>query len=205
MGEEKKKSNASDAFYYIGITLAAAAFCFFGYMKLADIEIFIFNRIIGCYTICFTAVVVFLLIRIYTLYSKTKHVNYQVVLMSIACFVGALCFINSIAEDFSKSKRKDKITVNETTMVYLCERVEKSGHTKIDVYRVRDRLVKKIGEIDEKPFSVRCVAEGAYDYFVGDNGDVITINCKYGKYYDERVALKSEYDKGYLSYTFALE
>lgn len=205
MGDEKKKSKAIDVFYYIGITAAAIAFCFFGYMKLADMEVFLFNRIIGCYTICFTAVTGFILVRIYAMYKKTKKADYQLWLMIIAGVVSVACLINSTAEDFGKSKIKKEIIVNEATSVYLCESTQKNGHTKIEVYRVRDRIAKKLGEIDEKPFSVRCVADDKITDTISENGDIITIHCEYGEYRDERVELKPAYDKGVLSYPFALD
>ena len=206
MADDKKKGTKTyEVFYYIFITLAAMAFCFFGYMKLTDTEIFIFNRIIGCYSICFTAVTTFLLIRIFTIYKKTKKINYQLGLMILAGLVSVICLVNSVAEDCGKSKIKDEVEVNAAVKVYLCESTQKNGHTKIEVYRVRDRLAKKLGEIDEKPFAVRCVADQAYKCIVSDNQDIITINCNYGEYYDERVELKKEYDKGYLSYSFALD
>lgn len=205
MGEEKKKSKAVDVFYYIGITAAAIAFCFFGYMKLADMEVFLFNRIIGCYTICFTAVTGFILVRIYAMYKRTKKADYQLWLMIIAGVISVACLINSAAEDFGKSKIKEEIIVNEATSVYLCESTQKNGHTKIEVYRVRDRIAKKLGEIDEKPFSVRCVADKRFSSDVSENGDIITIHCEYGEYRDERVELKPGYDKGVLSYPFALD
>lgn len=205
MADDKKKLKANDVFYYIGITLAALAFCVFGYMKLADMEIFVFDRIIGCYTICFTAVTAFMLVRIFTMYSKTKKIDYQTWLMIVACVVSGACLINSVAEDFGKSKVKDGIKINEATMVYICESTQKNGHTKIDVYRVRDRMAKKLGEIDEKPFSVKCVADKKYTYDISENGDIITIHCNYGSYNDERVMLKPGYDQGVLSYPFALD
>lgn len=206
MADDKKKGlKAADIFYYIGITLAAIAFCFFGFMKLADIEIFVFNRIIGCYTICFTAVTAFMLVRIFTMYSKTKKIDYQTWLMIAACVVSGACLINSIAEDSNKSKVRAEIEVNAATKVFLCESTEKNGHTKIGVYRVRDRMAKKLGEIDEKPFSVRCVADKKYTYDISENGDIITVHCNYGSYNDERVALKPGYDQGVLSYPFALD
>lgn len=205
MGDEKKKSKGYDIAYYTLMTAAIIAFAFFGYMKLADVEIVLFNRIIGCYTICFTVVLVFLIIRIFALYDKIKKIDYQMGLMISAGIIALLCFINSIAEDFGKSKTKDIITVNETTDVYLCECMEDNGHTKIDVYRVRDRLAKKIGEIDERPFAYRCVADDSYSYSIGENGDIIDITCNYGQYIDERTVLKSGYDSGYLTYSFALD
>lgn len=204
MAEENRKK-ALDVLYYIGITLAAIAFCFFGYMKLADVELFLFNRIIGCYTICFVAVTFFLLVRIMGGYKKLKKLDYQLWLMVISCVVSAACLINSVAEDSGKSKTKTEIVVNEATNVYLCESIQKNGHTKITVYRVRDRLVKKLGEIDEKPFTSRCIADNRCTWDISENGDIITIHCNYGKYVDERVELKKEYDTGTLSYPFALE
>ncbi|MBR6580046.1 MAG: hypothetical protein IKK66_01980 [Ruminococcus sp.] len=206
MADDKKKgAKAYETFYYIAMTIAVAAFAFFGYMKLSDTEIFIFDRLIGCYTICFTVVLVFTVIRIITMYRKKNKIDYQTGLMIASGVVAATCFINSFAEDCAKSKTKDVLVVNEATNVFLCERIEDNGHTKIDVYRVRDRMAKKIGEIDERPFSTRCVAEDTYEYVVSDNGDIITITCEYGKYYDEKVALKPEYDKGYLTFSFALD
>ncbi len=206
MADEKKKGlKAIEVFYYIFITLAVLAFCIFGYMKLADMELLILDRLIGCYTICFTAVTVFMLVRILLMYNKAKKIGYQMWLMIIACVVSGVCLINSVAEDSSKTKVKGIIKVNDATKVLLCEITQKNGHTKIDVYRVRDRMAKKLGEIDEKPFSVRCVAEKKYDHYLSDNQDIITIVCNYEKYYDEMVELKPEYDKGYLEYSFALE
>ncbi len=205
MADDKKKgAKAYETFYYIAMTLAVAAFAFFGYMKLSDTEIFIFDRLIGCYTICFTVVLVFTVIRIITMYRKKNKIDYQTGLMIASGVVAATCFINSFAEDCAKSKTKEIVEINETTNVFLCERIEDNGHTKIDVYRVRDRMAKKIGEIDEKPFSTRCVSEGTFKCETSDNGDIITITCNYGEYYDERVMLKPEYDKGYLTYSFAL-
>lgn len=197
----EKKSNA---LYYISITLAAFAFCFFGYMKLFDVEIFIFNRIIGCYTICFTAITAFLLIRIYAIYKTTKKVNYQLWLMILSASVSGICLINSVAEDFGKSKTKIEIIVNEATNVYLCERNISDEHTKIEVYRVRDRLAKKLGEIDETPFAVRCIAGNKCKWDISEDGVTLNVHCEYGTYSDETVNLKPELDDGTLSYSFTI-
>lgn len=185
------------------MTLAVIAFGFFGYMKLADIELVVLGRLIGCYTICFIVVLGFLIVRIFALYDKLKKFDYQMGLMVAAAVIGLLCFVNSFAEDMGKSKTKEIVTVNETTEVYLCERMEKNGHTKIDVYRVRDYQAKKIGEIDERPFSARCVSEKAFSHTISENGDIISITCNYGTYTDEKTVLKS--DVGYLTYSFALD
>lgn len=202
---DDKKLKMNDALYYIGITAAAAAFCFFGYMKLTDTELFIFDRIIGCYTICFTAVLSFLVIRVMMIYSKSKKFAYQTILMIIAAVVAAVCLINSIAEDSRKSKTKDVLNIVEGTDVFLCEDVEKSGHTRIDVYRVRNRLAKKIGEIDERYFSVRCVEEDTYTYNVSDDYSIININCHYGTYGNDMISLNPAFDTGVMTFSFVLD
>ena len=200
----ENKSKASNTLYYISITLAALAFCFFGYMKLFDVEVFFLNRIFGCYTICFTAVTAFLFIRIYAIYKVTKKITYQLWLMIAAAAVSGSCLINSIAEDSGKSKTKIEIIVNDATNVYLCERKISDEHTKIEVYRVRDRLAEKIGEIDEKPFSVRCVADNRCKWDISEDDKTITVHCEYGEYRDEMVNLKPELNDGTLSYSFTI-
>ncbi len=207
MSEEKKKGSKSyETFYYIIMTLAVAGFGFFGYMKLTDTEIYVFDRIIGCYTICFTAALIFLAVRIFTLFKKNgKKLSYQFWLMAVAGGITAACVINSIAEDFGKSKVKGILEINETTKVFLCESTQKNGHTQIDVYRVKGRLARKLGEIDETLFSVRCIEQDMYSYAVSGDESLLTVNCQYGVYGNGMYMLSPTYDTGTLSYTFKLD
>lgn len=207
MADEKKKgAKAYEFFYYTLMTLAVAAFGFFGYMKLTDTEIYVFDCIIGCYTICFTAALVFLVVRILTLLRKNgKQLSYQFWLMAAACGITAACFVNSIAEDIGKSKVKGVLEINETMNVFLCESTQKSGHTQIDVYRVKGRLACKLGEIDETLFSVKCIEQDMYSYAVSGDESLLTVSCQYGVYGNGMYMLSSTYDTGTLSYTFKLD
>lgn len=208
MADEAKEKGAKayEAFYYIVMTLAVIGFGFFGYMKLTDTELYIFDHIIGCYTICFTAALVFIAVRWLTLFRKNgKKFNYQLWLMTAACAVAAACFINSVCEDFGKSKVREVVKINATTDVFLCEPTEKDGSTRIDIYRIGGRLVRKLGEIDEKLFSVKCIQDGLYTCTVSDDGSMITVNCEYGVFGDGIHMLNPAYDTGNLSYTFKIE
>lgn len=206
MADDKKKSakaaKAYETFYYIFITLAVMGFGYFGYLKLTDTDIYFYDRVINCYTLCFAAAFVFLALRVLIVFRKINKVSYQLGLMMVACGISGVCLINSVAEDFSRSKVRDIIEINEATDVLLCE-VGKEN-TRIDVYRVRGRLAKKIGEIDETYFSVKCLEQGMYSCDVSADGSVITVNCNYGVYGNGIYMIIPAYDTGTLSFNFEI-
>lgn len=208
MAEEKKKKDYSkllNLLYCIGMTLAVAGIVFFGYLKLTDTELFIFNRVISCYTVCFAAVMAVLVCRfIYVFIKNGRKFSYQIALQAVAAAIVSVCAVNSTAEDISKSKVNDLVKLNESTSVILCEADGKTGHTRIDVYRRRGRFAKKIGEIDEMLFSVKCIESGAYNCYASDDGDKVIVECSYGTYGDGVYMLVPEYDSGVLTYTFEL-
>lgn len=205
MADDKKKfAKAYDAFYYIFITLAVIGFIYFGYMKVFDTEIYFYNRVINCYTLCFTAAFIFLALRILIVFRRSGNkVGYQLLLMIISCGISGVCLINSLAEDFSRSKIMDIIEINETTDVFLCENGDETS-TKIDIYRVRGRLAKKIGEIDETYFSVKCIEQDMYTYNISEDGSLLTVNCNYGVYGNGVYMIIPAYDTGTLTFTFEI-
>lgn len=207
MAEEKKKSDkaakAYASFYYIFMTLAVMGFGYFGYLKLTDTDIYFYSRVINCYTLCFTAAFIFLALRIFIVFHKNGNkVSYQVWLLIISCMISCICLINSVAEDFSRSRITDTIEINEDTEVLLCETGDES--TRIDIYRVKGGFVKKIGEIDETYFSVKCIEQDLYTCDVSEDGSLITINCNYGVYGNGIYMIAPAYDTGTLSYTFQI-
>lgn len=205
MADDKKKfAKAYDTFYYIFITLAAVGFGFFGYLKLTDTDIYFYDRVINCYTLCFTAAFVFLALRILIVFRRSGNkVSYQLWLMIAAALISGACLINSLAEDFSRSKIMDIIEIDENTDIFLCETGDEN--TQIDIYRVKDRMARKIGEIDETYFSVKCIEQGMYSYEISDDGTFITIYCNYGVYGNGIYMIVPAYDTGTLSYTFQIE
>lgn len=199
---------ASSFWYHFGMTLAVIGFGFFVYIKLTDTEFFMLNHIIHCYTICFAAALVFMLGRIGWVFSKSgKKFTYQLWLMSAAGVMIVACFVNNVAEDFGKSKTKKIIDIDETRKVILCEADIEYGHTRIDVYNVKGRFVKKAGEIDEKLFSVKCLAEEKYSYRLEDDNTAIIISCEYGTFGDAdgNIVLDPKYTDKTLSYRFELD
>lgn len=202
---EKKGGKAIAVIYYIAVTLAAAAFGFFGYMKLTDTELYLFNSVIGCYTICFGAVLGFTVIRFLTLLKKNGNkFNYPIALMLSAAGIAGACFVNSLAEDIGRSKVKDILEMDETTKIFLCEVSDKEDRSVIDVYRVRDRFVHKIGTIDERLFSVKCIEGDLYSYSFSEDKSLVTIQCQYGVYGDGLYMLNPSFDTGVLNYTFKI-
>lgn len=206
-GEKKKKdySKLLNSLYFIGMTFAVAGIVFFGYLKLTDTELFIFSRVISCYTVCFAAVMAILVCRfIYVFVKNGRKFSYQIALQAVVAAVATLCSVNSTAEDINKSKVNNVVKINESTNVILCEVDCKTGHTRIDVYRERGRFAKKIGEIDEMPFSVKCIESGAYNCYASDGGDKVFVECSYGTYDNSEHMLVPEYDNGVLTYKFDL-
>ncbi|MDE6774720.1 MAG: hypothetical protein K2J37_00195 [Ruminococcus sp.] len=205
--EEKKKIDYSkllNSLYYIGITLGAAGIAFFGYLKLTDTELFIFSRIISCYTVCLAVVTVVLAYRFIRVFIENeKKFNYMIALQAVVASVALACAVNSMAEDINKSKVNDVVKINERTSIILCEVENKSGHTQIDVYCKRGRFAKKTGEIDEMMFSVKCIESGAYNCYSSDDGNTAVVECFYGIYGNGSILIP-EYDTGMLTYVFDL-
>ncbi|MDE5765406.1 MAG: hypothetical protein K2I00_10710 [Ruminococcus sp.] len=205
--EEKKKFDYSkllDSLHYVGITSGVAGIAFFSYLKLTDTELFVFNRVMSCYTVCFaiiTGVLAYRFVRVFI--ANEKKFNYVITLQAIVASVILACAVNSLAEDVNKSKINDVIEINENISVVLCEVENKSGHTRIDVYSRRGRFAKKTGEIDEMMFSVKCIESGAYNCYSPDDGNSAVVECFYGIYGNGNV-LSPEYNTGMLTYVFDL-
>lgn len=218
MADDKKSVRLSNFLYYFIRIAIALAVAFFGWLKLADRSIYIFNTVFGCYTFAF--VCIFIVMLIYLLnYMKKNNGNFN---FTSGFFIAVLsviliCMINSVAGDINNSKVKNILPIGTATeentdvpSVILCEVTKynnmiNENSTYIDVYRVKDRIAKKIGVIDEVYFSVECVKNDMYTYFINTENNTITIECSYGIFGDGIVMMNPAYETGKIQYVFKLD
>ena len=77
--------------------------------------------------------------------------------------------------------------------------------TSIAVYRVNGRIAKKLGVIDEAYFSVECLRDGMYDYFINHEKNTVTIECSYGSFGDGIIQMNPAFETGKIQYVFKLD
>lgn len=218
MAEDKKSAKFANAVPYLVKILIAAAVAFFGWLKLADRYIYIFDTVFKCYTFAFFSAFTILLVYLLN-YMKKNNGNFNFnsgVITAILCVL-LVCLVNSGAEDIKNSKVKDVLPIGAVTeentdvpAVVLCEvtqfnKMLNDYSTYIDVYRVKGRLARKLGVIDEVYFSVECVKDGLYDYFINYERNTVTIECSYGSFGDGIIEMNPAYETGKIQYVFKLD
>ena len=139
-----------------------------------------------------------------------KKMNYRLFLDISAVVITLFCLINSLATDMKASAAKDILRLGDKSSVMLCESVltddnDAVTEVRIDVYAMNGRLCRKIGEIDETLFSVRCVETDSYRYYISEDGRQLTLECLYGTYGSGTYTLTPQADTGTLTYVFEIK
>lgn len=206
----KKKTDPNEVFYYILLVLAVIGLAYFTYLRLNDLSLYFMGSIFCSYTVGFFGAFLFLGIRISALLTRTKgKYNLQLWALTIAAVLVFACGLSSFTIDVRRSKLIDVLTIDEETTVLLSEYTEHDKLTDadrvyLDVYKLSGKTVsKKLGQIDETYFAVRCVETDSYTYTVGEDG-VFTLDCQYGSYGGGLFVLAPYADTGHLTYDFKL-
>ncbi|MDE5569856.1 MAG: hypothetical protein K2J47_04855 [Ruminococcus sp.] len=218
MADDKKSVKLSNTIPYFVRIFIAAAVVFFSWLKLADRSIYIFNTVFSCYTFAFFSAFTILLIYLLDCMKKNNgNFNFNSGFIIVVLCALLLCLINSGAEDIKNSKVKDVLPVGTVTeenldvpSIVLCEVTEfnnmmNADSTYIDVYRVKGRIAKKLGVIDEVYFSVECIKDNMYTYFINEKNNTITIECSYGFFGDGIVEMNPAYETGKIQYVFKFD
>lgn len=217
MADAKKSFDWSEAASNSGYIIIVIALAFFCWLKLSDKYLYIFGNIVSCYTFAFiTAFIILLRIVIKLIKKNNGNFDFMSGLLTAALFITFVCSINSAAGDAKNSKVKDVLKISEETQensgvsVVLCEVTEfnntiNADSTFINVYRVSGGIAKKIGVIDEMYFSVECIKEDMYTYFINADKSTITIECSYGFFGDGIIMMNPAYETGKIRYVFKLE
>ncbi len=211
MAGEGKKAKVTETFYFIFMTLLVCGFGLLVYCKLTDSSFRLFGRLFSCYSMGFSAVFLFFAVRSVTVFVKNgKKMNYRLFLDISAVVMTLFCLINCLAADINSSGTKDILKVGDKNRVMLCESVftDENGavsEVRIDVYSMNGRLCRKLGEIDETLFSVRCVETDSYRYYISDDGRQLTLECLYGAYGNDTYSLTPQADTGKLTYIFEIK
>ncbi|MCM1529050.1 MAG: hypothetical protein NC093_03540 [Alistipes sp.] len=211
MADPGKKAKVMETFYFILMTLLVCGFGFFAYCKLTGSSIRLFGRLFGCYSLGFFAVLLLLIVRSVMVFIKTgKKMNYRLFLDISAVVITLFCLINCLATDIKASGTKDILKIGDKNRVMLCESVftdenDVVTEVRIDVYSINGRLCRKLGEIDETLFSVRCVETDSYRYYISDDGRQLTLECLYGAYGNGTYSLTPQADTGKLTYIFEIK
>ncbi len=211
MADAGKKAKVMETFYFILMTLLVCGFGFFAYCKLTGTSLRLFGRLFGCYSMGFSAVFLFFAVRSVMVFVKTgKKMSYRLFLSLSAVLITLFCLINCLATDISSSGTKDILKLGEKNSVMLCESVVTDDNgavteVRIDVYGMNGRLCRKLGEIDETLFSVRCVETDSYRYYISEDGRQLTLECLYGTYGNGTYTLSPQADTGKLTYIFEIK
>lgn len=218
MADDKKSVKFSNSLPYIVKILVASAVCFFGWLKLSGRCIYIFNTVFQCYTFAFFSAFVILLVYLLVFMKKNNgNFNFHSFFLTSVLCVLLVCLVNTASEDFKNSKVKDVLPLGtpseefpDVPSVVLCEvtkfnNMVNADSTYIDVYRVNGRIAKKLGIIDEVYFSVECIKDGLYTYFINHEKNTITIECSYGSFGDGIVQINPAYETGKIQYVFKLD
>lgn len=218
MADDKKSVKFNDAVPYLARILIVTIAAFFGWLKLAGRCIYIFNTIFQCYTFAFVSAFAILLAYLLNYLKKNNgNFNFNSGFITAVLCILLICAINSTAEDIKNSKVKDVLPIGSATeeipdvpSVVLCEitkfnNMMNADSTYIDVYHVNGRIAKKLGTIDEVYFSVECIKDGLYTYFINQEKNTITIECSYGFFGDGIVEINPAYETGKIQYVFKLD
>lgn len=210
MADAGKKEKVMETFYFILMTLLVVGFGFFGYCKLTDSSVRLFGRLFGCYSLGFFAGLLFLIVRSIMIFVKTGNkMSYRLFLNLSAVVITLFCVINSMATDIKSSGTKDILKLGDKSSVMLCESVftddnDAVTEVRIDVYSMNGRICRKLGEIDETLFSVRCIETDSYRYYISEDGRQLTLECLYGTYGSGTYTLTPQADTGTLTYIFEI-
>lgn len=218
MADDKKSVKFGNAVPYLIRILIVIIVAFFGWLKLAGRCIYIFDTVFQCYTFAFVSAFAILLAYLLNYLKKNNgNFNFNSGFITAILCVLLICAINSTVEDIKNSKVKDVLPIGTATeeipdipSVVLCEitkfnNMMNADSTYIDVYRVNGRIAKKLGTIDEVYFSVECIKDGLYTYFINQKKNTITIECSYGFFGDGIVEINPAYETGKIQYVFKLD
>ncbi|MCM1133368.1 MAG: hypothetical protein NC340_07840 [Ruminococcus flavefaciens] len=218
MADGNKSIKLEKAVPYLVKLLIVVLVVVFGWLKLSGRCIFIFGTLISGYTFAFVSAFAVLLAYLLS-YMKKNNGNFDftsgfyIAVLSVIL----ICMVNSFAEDRNNSKVKDVLPIavateedSDVPSVMLCEvtkynNIVNGNSTYIDVYRVNGRIAKKLGVIDEVYFSVECIKNDMYTYFINYEKNTITIECSYGTFGDGIVMMNPAYDTGKIQYIFKLD
>lgn len=216
MADKKKSRKFSKIVPVFVRLLIAFALAFFAWLKLADRYVYIFNTVFNCYTFAFFCSFAFLLVYLLK-YIKKNDGNFDLnsgFITLLLCIL-LVCLVNNGAKDIKNSKVNDIFPIGSATdenpaSVLLCEITEfnsmlNADCTSIAVYRVNGRIAKKLGVIDEAYFSVECLRDGMYDYFINHEKNTVTIECSYGSFGDGIIQMNPAFETGKIQYVFKLD
>lgn len=217
MADSNKRFEWSDNARKLGYILIVVMFAFFCWLKIADRSLYIFGAVFNCYTFAFVGAFVVLLVQVINLLKKNEGgFDFMSGLLLSALIITFICTVTNAATDVKNSKVSDVLKISEDSesgsslSVVLCEVTEfnnviNADSTYINVYRVSGGIAKKIGVIDEVYFSVECIKEDMYTYFVSSDKSTITIECTYGFFGDGVIMMNPAYESGKIRYVFKLD
>lgn len=206
----KKKTDPNEVFYHILLVAAVIGLAYFTYLRLNDMSLYFMGSIFDCNTVGFFGAFLFLGIRISALLTRTKgKYNLRLWTLTVAAVLVFACGLSGFTIDVRHSKLIDVLTIDGETTVLLSEYTEHDKLTDtervyLDVYRSNGKTsAKKLGQIDETYFAVRCVETDSYTYTVSDDG-IFTLDCQYVSYGGGPFVLSPYADTGHLTYNFKL-
>lgn len=218
MADGNNSVKFKDTVPYLVKIIIAVCTAFFGWLKLADRYIYIFGTVFSCYTFAVVSASVIILVYLVSYIKKNNgNFNFNSGFFTAVLCVLLVCAVNCTAEDVKNSKVKDVIPIGTVTAeddnapsVVLCEVTAFNStmndfSTFINVYHVKDRIARKIGVIDEVYFSVECIKDGLYDYFINYEKNTVTIECSYGYFGDGIIEINPAYETGKIQYVFKLD
>ena len=212
--EEKNGISFGDILFAAGMVIVFAAFAFYAFMQGTDRSLYLFGKVFDCYTVSFIAIFFMDLIYIFVAKSRKKEDGSVklfpvIVLTADLILIGAL-IIAGFVRGAKNCRVSEKITLEDGRTVYLTETDQYNKQTDIakayiSVYQIKGITAKPLGEIDETFFLNSCLEDDEYAYTYDPDEKTFELELAYGKFGDDIVSLKPEYDTGSLKYTFKLK
>lgn len=138
-----------------------------------------------------------------------KLKEFPAIVSGIAVFFCVVCLIIGVVRDISDTKIKGELNISEEESVILTETTVKNKYTEterthITVYLKGEGLTaKKLGEIDETMFTVKCIESGSYNCYYNSENETVTVICYHGGYGNGIASLL--YDEGSMTYNFPIK
>ena len=211
-----KNQKIYSAVYLIGLILSLVFLFMTAFFKGKNLNLYICGKVFHPYLLQHLGILFWFTANFMNM-CEIKHKKSEKVPKGIAFLVigmVTLCLwgiTDSTIDGLKDSETQNIITLSDGKEITMNEVTDYSSLNKdwelhyIYVYRTKGIIAEKIGEIDETYFSNRCIADGKYTYEYNESTKVLKIVCEYGKYGNDTVKLKPEYDTGYMDFEFQLE
>lgn len=195
----------------VDLTVLILSFAVFVLIDITKIELLLFGNLFNDFFINSILFAISVIVTICNMICKMKGRNLdkgQKNVFAIFCIMGAVGVAMNVFICYGNTKNTldmERIVLSDGKMILFSEYIDYMAGTTpeltyMNVYQINGVIAKKLGKIDESPFSNKCLLQDKYTYEYDEANKKLTVICEHGS-----ASLEEQNGTGFWSGEFTLE